>query len=136
MIIPPRLFSVSKSKGGFRLLCRGDSLENGNNSAGVGVVDIILDLLAQQGLHQSLDLFGLLIALLDHQDIGVGGGGCNAVNRMIEEGVQSVDFYVVNTDLQVLNNSKADVKIQIGATLTDGLGAGGKPEDRLQVYHA
>lgn len=60
--------------------------------------------------------------------IGLGGGGGNAVNRMIESGVKGVEFIVANTDLQVLNNSKADVKIQIGATLTDGLGAGGKPE--------
>ena len=60
--------------------------------------------------------------------VGVGGGGNNAVNRMIESGVQGVDFIVANTDLQVLNNSKAPVKIQIGAELTSGLGAGGKPE--------
>ncbi len=60
--------------------------------------------------------------------IGVGGGGGNAVNRMIETGVKGVEFIVANTDLQVLNNSKADVKIQIGASLTDGLGAGAKPE--------
>jgi len=60
--------------------------------------------------------------------IGLGGGGGNAVNRMIESGVKGVEFIAANTDLQVLNSSKADVKIQIGATLTDGLGAGGKPE--------
>ena len=56
--------------------------------------------------------------------IGVGGGGNNAVNRMIESGVQGVDFIVANTDLQVLNSSKAPVKIQIGTELTSGLGAG------------
>jgi len=60
--------------------------------------------------------------------IGLGGGGGNAINRMVESGVKGVEFIAANTDLQVLNNSKADVKIQIGATLTDGLGAGGKPE--------
>lgn len=60
--------------------------------------------------------------------IGVGGAGCNAVNRMIESGVKGVDFIVANTDLQVLNNSKADIKIQIGTNLTDGLGAGANPE--------
>lgn len=60
--------------------------------------------------------------------IGLGGGGGNAVNRMVESGVKGVEFIVANTDLQVLNNSKADVKIQIGANLTDGLGAGAKPE--------
>ena len=60
--------------------------------------------------------------------VGVGGGGCNAVNRMIEEGVKSVEFYVVNTDLQVLNQSKADNKIQIGKSITGGRGAGANPE--------
>ena len=60
--------------------------------------------------------------------IGIGGGGCNAVNRMIESGVKGVEFIVANTDLQVLNNSNADIKIQIGANLTDGLGAGANPE--------
>ncbi|MFP7477727.1 cell division protein FtsZ [Terribacillus saccharophilus] len=60
--------------------------------------------------------------------IGVGGGGSNAVNRMIEHGVQGVDFIAVNTDSQALNLSKADVKMQIGAKLTRGLGAGANPE--------
>ncbi len=60
--------------------------------------------------------------------IGVGGAGCNAVNRMIETGVKGVEFIVANTDLQVLNNSRADIKIQIGTNLTDGLGAGANPE--------
>ncbi len=60
--------------------------------------------------------------------IGVGGAGCNAVNRMIESGVKGVEFIVANTDLQVLNNSRADIKIQIGTNLTDGLGAGANPD--------
>ena len=60
--------------------------------------------------------------------IGVGGGGCNAVNRMIESGVGGVDFIVANTDLQVLNVSKAETKLQIGKTISEGLGAGGNPE--------
>ena len=60
--------------------------------------------------------------------IGLGGGGGNAINRMVESGVKGVEFIAANTDLQVLNSSKADVKIQIGATLTDGLGAGARPE--------
>ena len=60
--------------------------------------------------------------------IGVGGGGCNAVNRMIEVGVGGVDFIVANTDLQVLNVSKAETKLQIGKTITEGLGAGANPE--------
>lgn len=60
--------------------------------------------------------------------IGVGGGGNNAVNRMIEHGVQGVDFIAVNTDSQALNLSKAEVRLQIGAKLTRGLGAGANPE--------
>lgn len=60
--------------------------------------------------------------------IGVGGGGNNAVNRMIEHGVQGVDFIAVNTDSQALNLSKAEIKIQIGTKLTRGLGAGANPE--------
>ena len=60
--------------------------------------------------------------------IGVGGGGGNAVNRMVESGVKGVEFIVANTDLQALNVSKADVKIQIGKELTDGLGSGGQPD--------
>ncbi|MBM7659448.1 cell division protein FtsZ [Bacillus mesophilus] len=60
--------------------------------------------------------------------IGVGGGGNNAVNRMIEHGVQGVDFIAVNTDAQALNLSKAEVKMQIGGKLTRGLGAGANPE--------
>ena len=60
--------------------------------------------------------------------IGVGGGGNNAVNRMIDAKVKGVDFIAVNTELQILNQSKADTKIQIGEKLTKGLGAGAKPE--------
>ena len=59
--------------------------------------------------------------------IGVGGGGGNSVDRMITAGVKSVEFIVANTDLQILNKSKAPTKIQIGAKLTDGLGAGNTP---------
>ena len=60
--------------------------------------------------------------------IGVGGGGNNAVNRMIEHGVQGVEFIAVNTDAQALITSKADVRLQIGDKLTRGLGAGANPE--------
>ena len=74
-------------------------------------------------------MFGLEIdQLAKIKVIGVGGGGNNAVNRMIESGVKGVEFIVANTDLQVLNTSKAPIKIQLGANLTDGLGAGSKPE--------
>ena len=60
--------------------------------------------------------------------IGVGGGGGNAVNRMIEEDVKGVDFIVANTDVQALEASKAETKIQLGPKLTRGLGAGSNPE--------
>jgi cell division protein FtsZ len=60
--------------------------------------------------------------------VGVGGGGGNAVNRMIEEGLQGVEFISVNTDAQALQNSRSDVKLQIGRKLTRGLGAGARPE--------
>ncbi|HFH9839292.1 TPA: cell division protein FtsZ [Streptococcus suis] len=60
--------------------------------------------------------------------IGVGGGGGNAINRMIEEGVAGVEFIAANTDVQALSNSKAETVIQLGPKLTRGLGAGGQPE--------
>lgn len=60
--------------------------------------------------------------------IGVGGGGGNAVNRMIAEGVKGVEFIVANTDVQALQASNADVKIQLGPKLTKGLGAGSTPD--------
>ncbi|MBN2387212.1 MAG: cell division protein FtsZ [Anaerolineales bacterium] len=60
--------------------------------------------------------------------VGVGGGGCNAVNRMIEEGIQGVEFVAVNTDAQALLLSRASTRVRIGNKLTRGLGAGGKPE--------
>ncbi len=59
--------------------------------------------------------------------IGVGGGGGNAVNHMIEAGVKGVEFIVANTDVQALNNSNASIKIQLGSELTRGLGAGADP---------
>ena len=74
-------------------------------------------------------MFGVEMNLLAKiKVIGVGGGGNNAVNRMIESGLKGVDFIVANTDLQVLNNSQAPIKIQIGAELTNGLGAGANPQ--------
>ena len=60
--------------------------------------------------------------------IGCGGGGSNAVNRMIDAGVKNVDFIVLNTDLQALNGSRAPTKLAIGQKVTGGLGAGGNPE--------
>ena len=60
--------------------------------------------------------------------IGVGGGGGNAVNRMVSSGIKGIDFIAVNTDKQALNYSAADVKLQVGEKLTGGRGAGSKPE--------
>jgi cell division protein FtsZ len=75
---------------------------------------------------------------------GVGGGGGNALSRMVEDGVTGVEFIAVNTDAQALLNNKADVKVQIGKRLTRGLGAGARPEigrqaieeNRDEVLHA
>jgi cell division protein FtsZ len=60
--------------------------------------------------------------------VGVGGGGCNAVDRMIQEGLQGVEFVAVNTDAQALMLSKAPVRVRVGEKLTRGLGSGGDPE--------
>ncbi|MEZ4458066.1 MAG: cell division protein FtsZ, partial [Gemmatimonadales bacterium] len=60
--------------------------------------------------------------------VGVGGGGGNAVNRMIDEKMIGVGFVTVNTDAQALTANKADIKVQIGKRLTRGLGAGARPE--------
>ena len=60
--------------------------------------------------------------------VGVGGGGGNAVNRMIKSGLTGVEFWLMNTDLQILNTSLCKNKIQLGAKLTNGLGAGGEPQ--------
>ncbi|MEE3228716.1 MAG: cell division protein FtsZ, partial [Chloroflexota bacterium] len=60
--------------------------------------------------------------------VGVGGGGTNAVNRMIADGLQGVEFIAVNTDAQALLQSEATCRVRIGPKLTRGLGAGGNPE--------
>jgi len=60
--------------------------------------------------------------------VGIGGAGGNAVNRMVEEGIQGVEFIAINTDVQALHNNKADIKLHIGKTVTRGLGAGMNPQ--------
>ncbi len=65
--------------------------------------------------------------------IGIGGGGGNAVNRMIETGIQGVEFIAVNTDLQALASNRAIIKLPIGGQLTRGLGSGGRPETGKQA---
>jgi len=78
---------------------------------------------------------GGLAVMLDEEQlgarikvIGVGGGGGNAVNRMIQAGIKGIEFMVANTDVQAMRNSLAPVKLQIGGKLTKGLGAGANPE--------
>ena len=76
--------------------------------------------------------------------MGVGGGGCNAVNRMIESQVSGIEFWAINTDAQALDNAMAPQKLQIGQKITRGLGAGGNPaigqkaaeESRDELAHA
>ena len=65
--------------------------------------------------------------------IGVGGGGCNAVKNMYEEGIEGVDFMVCNTDAQAMQNNPVPVRIQLGVTLTEGRGAGNLPEQGEQA---
>ena len=65
--------------------------------------------------------------------IGVGGGGSNAVNQMFRQGIEGVDFIVCNTDAQALINSPVPTKIQLGSSLTEGLGAGNKPDIGMQA---
>ena len=60
--------------------------------------------------------------------VGVGGGGGNALNRMIQDGMNSVDFIAINTDAQDLENNNSQIKLQIGKELTKGLGAGANSE--------
>ena len=62
--------------------------------------------------------------------IGVGGGGSNAVNRMVQSGLEGVEYIVANTDAQALSNSAAPLCLQLGAKLTKGLGAGAAPNVR------
>ena len=62
--------------------------------------------------------------------VGIGGGGVNAVNRMIDAGLKGVEFIAINTDAQALLMSDADVKLDIGRELTRGLGAGSRPRGR------
>ena len=68
--------------------------------------------------------------------VGVGGGGCNAVNRMIDAGLKGVEFTAVNTDSQALNMNDAEVKVELGRDLTRGLGAGSDPEVGRQAAEA
>ena len=68
--------------------------------------------------------------------VGIGGGGVNAVNRMIEVGLKGVEFIAINTDAQALLMSDADVKLDVGRELTRGLGAGANPDVPLWMHRA
>src|SRR5262249_10877613 len=81
-----------------------------------------------QGRHRIFELEETVTQNARMKVVGVGGGGGNALNRMIDEHVSGVEFISVNTDAQALLNNKADVKVQIGKKLTRGLGAGARPE--------
>jgi len=82
--------------------------------------------------------------IADIKVVGVGGGGCSAVSRMVEAKVKGVEFITVNTDVQALNSNKSDVRIQIGKETTRGLGSGADPEmgrksveeDKEEIYEA
>ncbi|HET6559198.1 MAG TPA: cell division protein FtsZ, partial [Prolixibacteraceae bacterium] len=65
--------------------------------------------------------------------IGVGGGGCNAVKHMFEEGIVGVDFIICNTDAQAMKNNPVPIRIQLGVTLTEGRGAGNLPAQGEQA---
>jgi len=85
-------------------------------------MEVVMDLTNNNNVQRQADAFARI------KVIGVGGGGSNAVNRMIDEGIQGVDFIVANTDAQALMLTKAKGKVRLGDKLTRGLGAGGNPE--------
>lgn len=79
-------------------------------------------------MNQNINFPGQLESFAKIKVVGVGGGGCNAVERMIKEGLSGVDFIAINTDAQALMLSSAPVRVRIGEKLTRGLGSGGNPE--------
>jgi cell division protein FtsZ len=86
------------------------------------------DISSKLKFHLVEDMVGAKIKVL-----GIGGGGGNAVNRMIESGIEGVEFIAVNTDLQALSDNRAGTKLQIGGKVTKGLGSGGRPETGKQA---
>jgi cell division protein FtsZ len=79
-------------------------------------------------MNQNTNLSNQLESFAHIKVVGVGGGGCNAVERMIKEGLQGVEFIAINTDAQALMLSSAPTRVRIGEKLTRGLGSGGNPE--------
>ena len=90
--------------------------------------DMVYGMLSSENLAQTAATPAPGISPAKIKVIGVGGGGGNAVNRMIKSGLTGVEFWLMNTDLQILNSSLCKNKIQLGAELTNGLGAGGEPQ--------
>ena len=90
--------------------------------------DMVYGMLSSESLAQTAATPAPGISPAKIKVIGVGGGGGNAVNRMIKSGLTGVEFWLMNTDLQILNSSLCKNKIQLGAELTNGLGAGGEPQ--------
>ena len=90
--------------------------------------DMVYGMLSSESLAQTAATPAPGISPAKIKVIGVGGGGGNAVNRMIKSGLSGVEFWLMNTDLQVLNSSLCKNKIQLGVDLTNGLGAGGEPQ--------
>jgi len=86
------------------------------------------DISSKLKFHLVEDILGAKIKV-----VGIGGGGGNAVNRMIEAGIEGVEFIAVNTDVQALSNNRAGTKLQIGGQTTKGLGSGGRPETGKQA---
>lgn len=86
------------------------------------------DISSKLKFHLVEDVIGAKIRV-----VGIGGGGGNAVNRMIEAGIEGVEFIAVNTDVQALSNNRAGTKLQIGGQTTKGLGSGGSPETGKQA---
>jgi cell division protein FtsZ len=86
------------------------------------------DLISKLKFHLVEEAIGAKIRV-----VGIGGGGGNAVNRMIEAGIEGVEFIAVNTDVQALSNNRAGTKLQIGGQTTKGLGSGGRPETGKQA---
>jgi cell division protein FtsZ len=87
-----------------------------------------LSLEEEQKMNQTNNTPGQLESFAHIKVVGVGGGGCNAVERMIKEGLQGVEFIAVNTDAQALMLSSASTRVRVGEKLTRGLGSGGNPE--------
>src|SRR5579863_1466884 len=122
---PGNVFSQAQGTGGAgagdRGLVGADSEITGDGRKRMGLIDSDMDDLKYEIADEVRN--GTRIKV-----IGVGGGGCNAVARMVAEGVDGVQFYAMNTDLQALSACQVPNKLQLGAKMTGGLGAGANAE--------